>query len=105
MSAWYPRPKIRDGQVYSIIRCASWSAKYLAQIAFVLQTGIMERHRSELVTASEIADFIYRPEAWRLAQVGTQPRPAIPAARTKDRQLNNFPISPWLFGKFAGLPA
>lgn len=30
----------------------------------------MPRHAPETVTATEIADFVFCPEAWRLAQLG-----------------------------------
>jgi hypothetical protein len=39
--------------------------------------------KTDTVTASEIGDFVYCPEAWRLAQVGTKPTPAIQAARVE----------------------
>ena len=35
--------------------------------------------KTDTVTASEIGDWVYCPEAWRLAQVGTKPTAVIQA--------------------------
>jgi hypothetical protein len=43
----------------------------------------MRKNPPETVTASEIADLVFCPEAWRLAQVETQPTPAIQTARVE----------------------
>jgi hypothetical protein len=42
--------------------------------------------RPETVTAGEIADLVYCPEAWRLAQVDTPPTLAVQAARIEGTQ-------------------